>query len=34
LKTLLTPPPDAYGTWFHSIANANYFQRYEVYVTP
>ncbi len=27
------PPPDSNGTWFHSIANANYLQRYEVYVT-
>lgn len=27
-----TPTPDASGTWFHSIANANYAHRYEVYV--
>lgn len=27
------PSPDSSGYWYHSIANANSFQRYEVYVT-
>lgn len=27
------PSPDSSGIWYHSIANANYFQQYQVYVT-
>ena len=27
------PPPDGSGIWYNSIANANSFQQYEVYVT-